>query len=114
MTTKEDFAKPFSFEHFVLEPEAQSRIGPAWRLFLLVYYRSDRRGFLKLTHRQLARLLDTSLWTIRAWRRHLCDRNVIDSMANSRYVIFYLKEPWLTVKQNEVGKHEGLAERNAA
>lgn len=103
-----DSGRELRFENVIIDPNEQSRIGPAWRLFLLIYYRSDDRGFLKLTHRQLERLLNANLWTIRAWRRHLCEKKVIDSIANSRSVFFYLHSPWLDIKRGEVREKEQL------
>lgn len=89
------------FEDLITDSVQQSTIGPAWRLFLMIYYQSDEQGFLKLSHKQIARHLDANIWSIRYWRRYLSDQNVIDSIANSRYVFFHLKSPWLEAKLNE-------------
>jgi|GEM_PF-4468777 len=93
------------FERLILNPQLQSKIGPAWRLFLLIYYNSDSRGFLKLTHTQIARQLDVNHWTLRYWRRFLCEQRIVDSIANSRHVFFYLQEPWISSKKNSTNEY---------
>jgi hypothetical protein len=90
------------FKDLILDPVEQSKIGPAWKLLLLVYYHSDERGFLKWSHRKLTRLLNANVWTVRAWRRSLSDHGIFESVANSRYTFFYLKDPWLRAKQKDI------------
>ena len=90
-----------AFEKMILDPRMQSKIGPAWRLFMFVYFTSDPRGFLKLSHIQLEKQLAVNLWTLRSWRRALAEGEVVDSVANSRHVFFYLQEPWVSAKKVE-------------
>jgi hypothetical protein len=76
------------------EKRLHEQVGAGWRLFFYVCLNLNKEKEFTTTYQNIAKSLGLSLSTLKSWRRHLVDGNVLRSFSGGNVVHFKLLEPY--------------------
>ena len=79
------------------EKRLHVQVGPGWKLFFYVCLNLNKEKEFTTTYQNMAKELGFSSSTIKTWRKHLVDGNVLRSFSGGNVVHFKLLEPYRSI-----------------
>ena len=90
-----------------MSSDQRTAIGKAWPVFFFIVFNSDKSNKLIINYPELHERLNESINTIKKWKEHLVDHNVVDVIQGRTSMTFTLLPPFdslVTCEQDDIAQ----------